>query len=110
MLEQLKNEANRAATENGARSLLTTESDCLDLFATVGALRHARDEEIEKRFCRAFAENRDYAMKLLFFARDIRGGLGERHSFRVMLAWLAENYPEVARKSLAHIPEYGRYD
>ena len=110
MLNYLKQEANKTATENGAATHITTESDCLDLFATIGALRRASDEEIEARFSRAYCENRDIAMKLLFFARDIRGGLGERRVFRVILRWLAQNQPESLRKNLAHVAEYGRYD
>ena len=110
MLEYLKQEANKTATENGAVTNITTESDCLDLFATIGALRRESDEEIEARFIRAFAENKDIAMKLLFFARDIRGGLGERKVFRVIMKWLANNEPNTVRKNLVHIAEYGRYD
>ena len=110
MLNYLKQEANKTATENGAVTHITTESDCLDLFATIGALRRASDDEIEARFSRAYCENRDIAMKLLFFARDIRGGLGERRVFRVILKWLAQNQPESLRKNLAHVAEYGRYD
>ena len=110
MLEYLKNEANQAYTENGALSYATTASDCLDLFATVGALRSAEDWEIVERFLRAFAENRDVAMKLLFFARDIRGGLGERRVFRVVLNWLAHNEPETVRKNIGYVAEYGRFD
>ena len=110
MLEYLKQEANQTATENGAVTNITTESDCLDLFASIGALRRESDEEIEARFIRAFAENKDIAMKLLFFARDIRGGLGERKVFRVIMKWLANNEPNTVRKNLVHIAEYGRYD
>ena len=66
MLEFLKNMANKAWTENGAVTLRTTGSDCLNLFATVGALRAQNETEIEKRFLRAFAENRDLAMTILF--------------------------------------------
>lgn len=110
MLEYLKQEANQTATENGAVTNITTESDCLDLFATIGALRRESDEEIEARFIRAFAENKDIAMKLLFFARDVRGGLGERKVFRVIMRWLANNEPNTVHKNLVHIAEYGRYD
>ena len=110
MLNYLKNEANKTVTENGAATYLTTESDCLDLFATIGALRHGSESEIEARFMRAFTENRDIAMKLLFFARDIRGGLGERRVFRVILNWLAENEPASLRKNLEYVAEYGRFD
>ena len=110
MLEYLKQEANQTLTENGATTHLTTGSECLDLFATIGALRSESDSEIETRFMRAFTENRDVAMKLLFFARDIRGGLGERRVFRVIMSWLAFHAPETVRKNLTYIKEYGRFD
>ena len=89
MLNYLKNEANFTLTENGAVTHETTGSDCLDLFASIGALRHADEEEIISRFVRAFTEDRDSAMKLIFFARDIRGGLGERRVFRTIMNWLS---------------------
>ena len=110
MLQYLKQESNKTLTENGAVTLKTTHSDCLDLFATIGALRRESEQEIITRFMRAFAENKDIAVKSLFFARDIRGGLGERKVFRVILKWLASNSPETVRKNLSYIAEYGRYD
>ena len=110
MLQYLKQESNKTLTENGAATLKTTQSDCLDLFATVGAIRRESDEEITSRFMRAFTEDKDIAMKLLFFARDIRGGLGERKVFRVCLKWLSYNAPETVRKNLSYISEYGRFD
>ena len=110
MLKFLKREANTAYTANGAVSNASTMSDCLDFFATAGALRNADDEEIVTRFIRAFAEDKDIAMKILFYARDIRGGLGERRAFRVILKYLAQNYPETVIKNIGNIAEYGRYD
>ena len=110
MLNELKKEANRTLTENGAATLRTSGSECLDLFATIGALRSAEEEEIVRRFLRAFAEDRTIAMKLLFYGRDIRGGLGERRIFRILLNWLAKEYPDTGRKNLVLISEYGRWD
>ncbi len=110
MLKYLKNEANITFTENGAVTYASTNSDCLDLFGTIGALRHADDKEIITRFIRAFTENPDIAMKLLFFARDIRGGLGERKVFRTVMNWLAENQPQTVKKNIEYIAEYGRFD
>lgn len=110
MLEHLKNEANRTYTENGAVTHATTYCDCLDLFATIGALRSSNEQEIIKRFVRAFTENPDLAMKTLFFARDVRGGLGERKVFRVCLQWLAHNAPASARKNIPYVAEFGRWD
>ena len=109
-LDFLKREANKAYTANGAVSNASTMSDCLDLFATAGALRNASDDEILARFVRAFAEDRDIAMKTLFYARDIRGGLGERRFFRVIMKFLARNYPDVVIRNIDNIAEYGRYD
>ena len=82
MLQYLKKEANRTYTENGASAYAGTLSDCLDLFASVGALRSSGEKEILRRFIKAYTENPDLALKTLFFARDIRGGLGERKVFR----------------------------
>ena len=110
MLEFINQEANITTTENGAATYASTNSYCLDLFATIGALRNSYEDEIVSRFIRAYAENADLAMKILFFARDIRGGLGERRVFRVILSWLAENEPYSVRQNLAYIAEYGRYD
>ena len=107
MLNELKIEANRTLTENGAATLRTTGSDCLDLFATIGALRNAEASEIVARFMRAYAEDPDMAMKTLFFARDIRGGLGERRTFRTILTWLAVNEPDSVRRNIRYIAEYG---
>lgn len=110
MLKELKQQSNLTLTENGAVTYESTLSDCLDLFATIGAVRAADEAEIINRFMRAYIENPDNAMKILFFGRDVRGGLGERRVFRVILRWLANNRPESVRKNIALIPEYGRYD
>ena len=110
MLNYLKEEANRAYTENGAAAYATAMSGCLDLFSTIGALRGADEGEIIRRFSRAWAENPDLALKILFFARDVRGGLGERRVFRTILRYLAETERETILKNLRNIPEYGRFD
>ena len=109
-LDFLKREENMTYTENGAVTHRTTTSLCLDLFATIGALRSASEQEIVTRFIQAYAENADLAVKTLFFARDIRGGLGERRVFRTILRWLSVNEPESVRKNAGFIAEFGRFD
>ena len=110
MLQALEEELNYTATENGALTLRSSGSACLDLFATIGALRQAEEAEITARFEAAFTEDPDLAMKLLFFARDVRGGLGERRVFQVIYGWLLSRQLPAGLKNLALIPEYGRYD
>ena len=110
MLGFLKKEENKTYTENGAVTYATTMSDCLDLFATIGALRNASEEDIIGRFIRAYAEDPNLATKILFYARDIRGGLGERRAFKTILGYLAKNEPETVKKNIENVAEYGRYD
>ena len=110
MLNYLKKEANITYTENGALTHRSTRSECLDLFATIGALRSSTEGEILSRFVGAFTEDPDLALKTLFFARDVRGGLGERRVFRVCLRWLARNAQPSLKKNLPYIAEYGRWD
>ena len=110
MLNLLKTKANKTYTENGAVTYRTTASDCLDLFARIGAMRNASDQEIINCFSRAYIENPNLAMKILFYARDIRGGLGERRVFRVIMNWLAGFNKESVVKNIEQIAEFGRFD
>jgi len=110
MLNAIKTESNKTYTENGAVTNVSTYSDCLDLFATVGALRKASEQEILDRFIRAYTEDPDKAMKIIFFARDIRGGLGERRVFRTVMTYLAAQEPASVKKNIEYFGEYGRYD
>ena len=110
MLNAIKRESNKTYTENGAVTNVSTYSDCLDLFATVGALRKASEQEILNRFIRAYTEDPDKAMKIIFFARDVRGGLGERRMFRTVMTYLAANEPASVKKNIEYFCEYGRYD
>lgn len=111
MLEFLKKAGNITYTENGAYTYKSTSSDCLDLFYRIGALRNsASDSEIEKLIEKAYVENPLNTMKILFFARDIRGGLGERKVFRIAIKYLANYHTNSVRKNLTLFSEYGRWD
>ena len=101
---------NYSMTENGAMGYRTTGKELLDLNFAVASLRSASPDDIAKRFTKAFFEDKVTAMKWLFFARDIRGGLGERRLFRIILSNMAEHNPEYIIPLLNLIPEYGRYD
>ena len=106
----LKTATNFTYTENGALTHKTTESDLLDLFAMGAAYRTRSNEDVIVLFKNAFVENPTYALKCLFYLRDIRGGQGERRFFRVAMKWLAAYNTEAAARNLQHIPEFGRWD
>ncbi len=109
-LQALKAVSNWTRTENGAKTLRSSGSEVLDLFASIGALRSAKDFDILRRFCRAWTDDRELAMKILFYARDVRGGLGERRVFHTILRYLAFTEPESVRKNIGLLPFYGRFD
>lgn len=106
----LENEFNYTLTENGGLAHKTTNDALYDLFAQGGAYRTRSDEDCVFLFAKAFKENPTYAMKCLFYLRDILEGQGERRFFRVCIKWAADNYPLEMERNLKHIPEFGRWD
>lgn len=110
MLDLLKKEASKTQTLNGGLTYSTSLSHCLDLFFRAGAMRNADANEIADIVRCAYAEDSVRTMKILFFVRDIRGGLGERRFFRIAMQTLALEEPEAVLRNLAYIQEYGRYD
>lgn len=110
MLNQLKNATNVTYTENGARAFQTTKSPLLDFFALGGAVRTRSDLDKIKMFTRAYGENPEFAMKALFYFRDVRGGQGERDIFRTVIRYMATHHADALKKNLHLIPFYGRWD
>ncbi len=110
MLNYLKNESNMAYTENGGTAYRSTESFCLDMFFKAGAMRNSTAKEIADVVTRAYAEDPDKTMKIIFFARDARGGLGERRFFRCAVSALVKTAPKAVEKNIPLFAEYGRFD
>lgn len=108
-LQNIGSAMNRTKTENGADTLRTSNSALVDFFALAGATRDNPELGLDL-FKKAFAENREKAIKILFYLRDIRGGQGERQLFRNCLSYLAEHEKDIAKKIAEYIPEYGRFD
>jgi hypothetical protein len=97
-------------TENGMATNSTSLNACVDLFFNIGAMRGQDKQRLITTFSKAFNEDPKRAMKLLFWARDVRGGAGERQVFKDILVYLAENHDLVLRPNLHLISEYGRWD
>lgn len=108
-MDDLEIETSVTLTENGGRALSTTGDKLLNLFAVLGALR-SRPTDVIDKFDTAYAENADLATKMVFYGRDVRGGLGERAVGRFMLRELAIINPDVVKANLANIVKFGRYD
>ena len=110
LLNGLKNATNYTYTENGALTHKSTMSGLLDLFAMGAAYRTRSDWDCINLFKQAFDEDSVYALKCLFYLRDVRGGQGERRFFRVVTRWMANNQTAAMRRNLEFVPEFGRWD
>lgn len=108
--DTLNTSFNYSTTENGAPGYRTTGKQLLDLNFSVTSLRNADERKIKDRFARAFYEDPLLAVKWLFFASDVRGGLGERRLFRICYQYMAENHPEIVKVTMDLVPEYSRWD
>ena len=107
----LVDNTNFTMTENGGVTHVTTKSDLLDMFAMGAAMRKRSDEDVILMFRKAYRENPVYALKCLFYIRDVRGGgQGERRFFRVVMRDLAKQDTAAAVRNMRHIPEFGRWD
>lgn len=104
----VRTEASWGKTSNGADALTTTLNAALDMFGRSGAMRNASVQDRQTMIAKAYNENADIAMKLLFFTRDVRGGYGERDTFTDMVKWVASTHPDSVKKNLWGFLEYGR--
>lgn len=101
--------SNNTFTENGMPAHTSSMSALVDMLFKMGALRTGRvDNSIRQNmitvFVQAFKEDMEKALKLLFYARDISEGLGEREFFRVNMLWLIKNgYLSLVEKNLLNI-------
>jgi hypothetical protein len=110
MANAMNNESRKTLTENGATAYNSTGSAMLDFFGTVGSLRNTDENRITRLFADAYAEDKLLAAKCLFYGRDIREGLGERKTFRLLLNYAAKHHPEAIKANIPLIGVYGRYD
>jgi len=104
-VEAIKNQ--EARTANGMKARKSSANACVDLFYNIGA---SRGKNIVPAFTAAYVENPDLALRIAQWARDVRGGSGERQVFRDILTYLENTKPEDASRLLAKVPELGRYD
>ena len=113
MINELKatlmNENNYQMTENGAVGYKSTGKVLTDLNFRVSSMRNRVTTDDMNLFIKAMDEDLEYAIKWLFFARDIRYGMGERDAFQTLYMKYAELYPAEARATLKLVAEFGRW-
>src|SRR5512139_300678 len=96
-------------TTNGMKAYNTTGDSIVDLFFNIGAARN-NQAGIKTQFAKAYGEDKTLAARTLFWARDVRGGAGERQTFRTLMLQLEKTDPRALISLLPNVPEYGRWD
>jgi hypothetical protein len=94
-------------TINGMKTFDSSKNALVDLFFSIGA---SRGKDLSSDFARALVEDETLALRLLMWARDIRGGAGEREVVRKILINLEKTQPVVLARLLPHLAEFGRWD
>lgn len=100
--------ATEGQTLNGAITNVSSLNANVDLFFAIGS---SRGKDITNLFSDAFSENPEAATRILMWARDVRGGAGERQTFRDLLETIINNgETSIARAVMHKVPEIGRWD
>ena len=101
---------NNALTVNGAVTHSTSLNNVVDLFFLAGASRSIEENQIRTLLEKSWAEDAELTLKLIFWAGDIRQGIGERRFFRIALSWLQSVDEEALKSIVCFVPEYNRWD
>lgn len=101
--------ANQTTTTNGAKAFKSTLDANVDLFGKAGA---ARGQDLSGLFDKALREEPELALRNLLFIRDVRGGAGERDTFRNLMKRVADVKPAYLLETsfLEKTAEVGRWD
>ena len=112
LVNAMKQENNFKYTENGAVAKKSTMSKLYDLFALGGSYRSRTESDCIVLFKAAYQENPTYALKCLWYLRDILEGQGERRFFRVCLKGRATYDKQAVLRNLEPIASdgFGRWD
>jgi hypothetical protein len=96
-----------ARTANGMKARKSTSNAVVDLFYNIGA---SRGKDIVPAFTAAYVADKNLALRIALWARDARGGAGERELFRSVLKHLEKTDKDAALALLKKVPELGRWD
>lgn len=108
LVNALTNTQNETArTANGAETLASSLNANTDFFFLAGAMR---GKDMTQVWEKAFSEDENVAARIALWARDVRGGAGERQSFRNFLQWAVNRKPALLSRLLPKVAEVGRWD
>ena len=92
-------------TKNNLPAYSQSNSALVDLYYRM--IRNVPKKDLTELLHKAWQSNPLGTVKLIFQARDCRGGKGDKDSFKLAFNWLIENHTETAAINLHLLPEYG---
>lgn len=102
----VRHEQTVGKTFNNATTNTSTGNPVLDFFGAAGN----RNVTLGREFDLAHSYNAEQAFRVALWTRDIRGGAGERQTFRNLLLHFEKHYQDKLLLILPKIPEIGRWD
>lgn len=97
----------KTTTTNGMKARVSSKDYVLDLFYAIGA---SRGKDILPTFFKAYNEDKELALRVVMWSRDIRGGSGERQLYLDIISGLEKiGEIESAKILLNKVPELGRF-
>lgn len=115
--DAMVNFSNTTLTANGCPTYKSSLNANLDMFGQMSAMRRqvisGDTNKVLDIFSSAYNEDKDLAIRNLFYLRDIRGGQGERDIFKTIVTdflYDSDMTEEQFKRFIKYIPEYGRWD
>lgn len=103
----VKNTPSISRTANGMKTYTDSLDANVDLFYQIGS---SRGKDVTNQFERAYQNDRVVALRTLAWARDVRGGAGERETFRNLLKYVEKNHAGELAQMVKITPIVGRWD
>lgn len=103
----VQNTTVESRTANNMKTYESSLSSVLDLFFAIGS---SRGKDIIPQFEKAYQEDRRLTLRAACWARDVRGGAGERETFRKILSFIEKNHNKEFEQLIKATPFYGRWD
>lgn len=100
-------QSQKTTTTNGMTAYNSSMNYCVDLFGQIAA---CRGSDIIPLFIKAYDQNREISLKIVQWARDVRGGAGERQVFKNILKYLETKNIEDAKLLAMNASNIGRFD
>ncbi|THH20486.1 hypothetical protein EW146_g888 [Bondarzewia mesenterica] len=101
LIDALKATSHRTYTENDSPAFNSTLSPTLDAFQEL--TRYASKDVVHEALSKAWAEDPDLTLRIIWNARSIHDGKSEKELFYTAFGWLFKHHPRTAVTNLSQL-------